>query len=165
MPAPPLGLAPVTVDPGSDTGLYYILVGNVGRSLGSRIYAATDGGAQLESNTTWHELKAFVRKRCEVDSAEIYLRGTDPKRAYGWVRVRGKKRFDIALGRYEGIFSGTLLLTIRSPSRRRGVQGPHDYSQREEREPINPRLDVTRRLQAHLTRPIFPRDRPAEGGV
>jgi len=121
MPAPPLGLAPVTVDPGSDTGLYYILVGNVGRSLGSRIDAATDRGAQLDSNTTWHELKAFVRKRCEVDSAEIYLRGTDPKRAYGWVRVRGKKRFDIALGRHEGIFFGTLLLTIRSPSRRRRV--------------------------------------------
>ncbi|AEO57947.1 hypothetical protein MYCTH_101575 [Thermothelomyces thermophilus ATCC 42464] len=48
------GLEPFTVRPGSETGLYYILVAN------------------LAPRTTWRELKAFASQACEVDHAEVY---------------------------------------------------------------------------------------------
>ncbi|KAL2181420.1 uncharacterized protein P884DRAFT_234023 [Thermothelomyces heterothallicus CBS 202.75] len=48
------GLEPFTVRPGSETGLYYILVAN------------------LAHRTTWRELKAFASQACEVDHAEVY---------------------------------------------------------------------------------------------
>ncbi|KAK0711343.1 hypothetical protein B0H67DRAFT_555334 [Lasiosphaeris hirsuta] len=70
---PPIGLATVTVDPGSVTGLYYIPVGN------------------LPVSAQWQQLKDFLMRVCSVENVEIYPAGTG-----GWVRLRGPVNFQAA---------------------------------------------------------------------
>ncbi|KAL2164245.1 hypothetical protein VTH06DRAFT_3461 [Thermothelomyces fergusii] len=72
------GLEPFTVRPGSETGLYYILVAN------------------LAHRTTWRELKAFASQACEVDHAEVY-----PPTS-GFVRVKGRANFEKAFKFLDG---------------------------------------------------------------
>ncbi|KAL1837913.1 hypothetical protein VTJ49DRAFT_3259 [Mycothermus thermophilus] len=67
-----------TVKPGSETGLYYILVAN------------------LAHKTTWKDLKAFASQACEVDHAEVY-----PPTS-GFVRVRGRANFERAFQFLDG---------------------------------------------------------------
>ncbi|KAL2024635.1 hypothetical protein VTK56DRAFT_6836 [Thermocarpiscus australiensis] len=71
-------LITVTVGPGSETGLYYILVAN------------------LSHSTTWKDLKAFASQACEVDHAEVY-----PPTS-GFVRVRGLANFEKAFKHLNG---------------------------------------------------------------
>ncbi|KAL2156355.1 hypothetical protein VTH82DRAFT_1100 [Thermothelomyces myriococcoides] len=71
-------LEPFTVRPGSETGLYYILVAN------------------LAHRTTWRELKAFASQACEVDHAEVY-----PPTS-GFVRVKGRANFEKAFKFLDG---------------------------------------------------------------
>ncbi|KAK4156721.1 hypothetical protein C8A00DRAFT_12372 [Chaetomidium leptoderma] len=67
-----------TVRPGSETGLYYILVAN------------------LAHKTTWKDLKAFASQACEVDHAEVY-----PPTS-GFVRVKGRANFEKAFQYLDG---------------------------------------------------------------
>ncbi|KAK3901725.1 hypothetical protein C8A05DRAFT_16120 [Staphylotrichum tortipilum] len=67
-----------TVGPGSETGLYYILVAN------------------LAHKTTRRDLKAFAAQACEVDHAEVY-----PPTS-GFVRVRGRANFEVAFKHLDG---------------------------------------------------------------
>ncbi|KAK4239612.1 hypothetical protein C8A03DRAFT_13997 [Achaetomium macrosporum] len=71
-------LITVTVRPGSETGLYYILVANLAHS------------------TTWRDLKAFAEQACEVDHAEVY-----PPTS-GFVRVKGRANFERAFKHLDG---------------------------------------------------------------
>ncbi|KXX79076.1 Serine/arginine-rich splicing factor 6 [Madurella mycetomatis] len=71
-------LITVTVGPGSETGLYYILVAN------------------LSHNTTWKELKAFASQACDVDHTEVYTPTS------GFVRVRGLANFEKAFNHLNG---------------------------------------------------------------
>ncbi|KAK4123351.1 hypothetical protein N657DRAFT_681456 [Parathielavia appendiculata] len=67
-----------TVEPGTETGLYYILVAN------------------LAHRTTWRDLKAFASQACEVDHAEVY-----PPTS-GFVRVKGRANFEKAIRYLDG---------------------------------------------------------------
>ncbi|KAK4106243.1 hypothetical protein N658DRAFT_482155 [Parathielavia hyrcaniae] len=67
-----------TVEPGTETGLYYILVAN------------------LAHRTTWRDLKAFASQACEVDHAEVY-----PPTS-GFVRVKGQVNFEKAIRYLDG---------------------------------------------------------------
>ncbi|KAK3302356.1 uncharacterized protein B0T15DRAFT_302453 [Chaetomium strumarium] len=71
-------LVTVTVRPGSETGIYYILVANLAHS------------------TTWKDLKAFTAQACEVDHAEVY-----PPTS-GFVRVKGRSNFERAFKHLDG---------------------------------------------------------------
>ncbi|KAK4137147.1 hypothetical protein BT67DRAFT_96405 [Trichocladium antarcticum] len=68
----------VKVEPGTETGLYYIPVGNLAHS------------------TTWKDLKAFAAQACDVDHAEVYSPTS------GWVRVRGLANFEKAFKHLDG---------------------------------------------------------------
>ncbi|GAB1320284.1 hypothetical protein MFIFM68171_10494 [Madurella fahalii] len=71
-------LVTVTVGPGSETGLYYILIAN------------------LSHNTTWKELRAFAAQACDVDHAEVYTPTS------GFVRVKGLANFEKAFKHLNG---------------------------------------------------------------
>ncbi|KAF3769941.1 hypothetical protein M406DRAFT_325421 [Cryphonectria parasitica EP155] len=67
------------VPPGSRTGIYYIPISN------------------LPFNTSWQQIKDYVRQVCEVDHVELFQRSTS-----GWVRVKGRKNFEAAFGLLNG---------------------------------------------------------------
>ncbi|KAK7923087.1 hypothetical protein PG985_007158 [Apiospora marii] len=64
----------VSVPPGDQTGLYYILISN------------------LPWQTSWQQVKDHVRTVCAVERVEIFNESTS-----GWVSVRGRESFDLAL--------------------------------------------------------------------
>ncbi|KAK8114072.1 hypothetical protein PG999_006141 [Apiospora kogelbergensis] len=64
----------VSVPPGDQTGLYYILISN------------------LPWQTSWQQLKDHVRTVCAVERVEIFNESTS-----GWVSVRGRDSFNLAL--------------------------------------------------------------------
>ncbi|KAF3768344.1 hypothetical protein M406DRAFT_71397 [Cryphonectria parasitica EP155] len=53
--------------PGNQTGVYYIPISN------------------LPFNTSWQQIKDFVRQGCEVDHVEFFRKSTS-----GWVRLKGR---------------------------------------------------------------------------
>ncbi|KAK7952371.1 uncharacterized protein PG986_008099 [Apiospora aurea] len=67
----------VSVPPGDQTGLYYILISN---------------SRQLPWQTSWQQVKDHVRTVCAVERVEIFNESTS-----GWVSVRGRESFDLAL--------------------------------------------------------------------
>ncbi|KAK8140533.1 hypothetical protein PG984_000599 [Apiospora sp. TS-2023a] len=67
----------VSVPPGDQTGLYYILISN---------------SQQLPWQTSWQQVKDHVRTVCAVERVEIFNESTS-----GWVSVRGRESFDLAL--------------------------------------------------------------------
>jgi hypothetical protein len=72
------------VQPGCETGIYYIIV------------------AGLPFNCSWQDLKDFARAQkldgsyINIDHAMVYPKSTD-----GWVRVKGQSNFRKAFGRLE----------------------------------------------------------------
>ncbi|KAK6842616.1 hypothetical protein PG989_008915 [Apiospora arundinis] len=67
----------VSVPPGDQTGLYYILISN---------------SQQLPWQTSWQQLKDHVRTVCAVERVEVFNESTS-----GWVSVRGRESFNLAL--------------------------------------------------------------------
>ncbi|KAK5664164.1 hypothetical protein OQA88_379 [Cercophora sp. LCS_1] len=89
-----MDMPPVLVPPGAGK-LYYIPLGG------------------LHPDTTWRELKAHVQRVCPVHYCVIYpVTPTAGERVNGWVRVSGKKNFNLALGKETPIrFDYSLILT------------------------------------------------------
>ncbi|KAK8048647.1 hypothetical protein PG994_010377 [Apiospora phragmitis] len=67
----------VSVPPGDQSGLYYILISN---------------SRQLPWQTSWQQVKDHVRTVCAVERVEIFNESTS-----GWVSVRGRESFNLAL--------------------------------------------------------------------
>ncbi|KAL2213600.1 hypothetical protein CC79DRAFT_1327504 [Sarocladium strictum] len=68
------------VGPGDVTGVYYITICN------------------LPFETSWQQLKDWLRPHCEVDHIEVFKTSTS-----GWVRLRGKRNFDKAWRKFYAV--------------------------------------------------------------
>lgn len=76
------------VAPGDKTGVYYITICN------------------LPFETSWQQLKDWLRPHCVVDHIEVFNTSTS-----GWVRVRGRDNFDKAWSRLNGgVFHGRSII-------------------------------------------------------
>ncbi|KAJ9154762.1 hypothetical protein NKR23_g2437 [Pleurostoma richardsiae] len=68
----------IEVPPGNKTGVYYIPISN------------------LPFDTTWQDLKDYLREACNVEHVEIFSKSTS-----AWVRVKGHDNFKKALAHFK----------------------------------------------------------------
>ena len=82
------------VPPGYLSGVYYIVISNVRRTLlRADLYNYLRPVPKLEFGTTWQQLKDFVRSVCVVEHVEVFRASTT-----AWVCVHGQENFEKAWG-------------------------------------------------------------------